>query len=133
MKTGSFVYRPGKGGRAGRADFESPRAGEPVFGRTSLRVKADLRGAELCVLEYALGADSARGDWQMVGCYPKTQDQFVGMWASDSAVIRAGQPYGSPCALRATVLGRKGQHDETLLETVVNQQPARTRRGCGCH
>jgi hypothetical protein len=133
MKTGSFVYRPGASPAESHSSFEVPRAGQPVYGQMFLRVKSGVPDAEVCVMEYSLGSDSARGAWQIVGSFPRTQDCFVGRWSSDSALKREGKAFGCPCKLRATVLGRQGQHDEILLETVVTQPPAPERRGCGCH
>jgi hypothetical protein len=131
-QVGSFVYRPGASHAESHSSFEVPRAGQPVYGQMYLRARSDIPDAKLCVLEYSLGSDSARRSWQMIGSFPKTQDCFVGRWDPDSVVKREGKAFGCPCTLRATVLGRQGQHDETLLETVVTQPPAPTRRGCGC-
>jgi len=131
-QVGWFVYRPAASHAAGLSSFEVPGAGQPVFGQTYLRVKSGIPDPELCVMEYSLGTSSARGNWQIIGSFPKMQGCFVGRWDADSTVKREGQAFGCPLRLRATVLGRQGQHDVTLLETVVTQPPAPSRRGCGC-
>jgi len=131
-RAGSFVYRPGASPAESHSSFEVPRAGQSVSGRTFLRVKSGIPDAELCVMEYSLGSDSAPGNWEMVGSFPRTQDCFVGRWSSDSAVKREKRTFGCPCRLRATVLDRQGQPDESAVETIVNRPPGR-RRGCGCH
>jgi hypothetical protein len=129
---GRFVYKPGAREAETHTTFMYPGTGQSVLGNTSLVVKSDIPGAELCVLEYSLGTDSIPRAWGMVGCFSEARDHFVGTWASDSAVIRAGKTFASPCVLRATVLGRKGQYGEALLRTMIDRPPARTRRGCGC-
>jgi len=128
----SFVYKPGANQAETHTSFTFPKAGRSVTGYASLVVTSDVPDAELCMLEYSLGSDSARGEWQAVGAFPKAQGSFVGMWASDSAVIRAGMTFPSPCVVRATVLGRQGQSGEALLPLVINPPPPPTRRGCGC-
>jgi len=128
----SFVYNPGANQAETQTSFTFPKAGRSVTGHASLVVTSDVPDAELCVLEYSLGSDSARGEWQVAGCFPKTRDSFVGRWASDSAVIRAGRTLPSPCFVRATVLGCKGQRGQTEpLPLVINQPPPSDRRGCG--
>jgi len=131
-RASSFVYRPGSTRPGPQAAFDYPAAGQPVSGSTSISVRSELPDAQLCLLEYALGSDSARGEWQVVGCLARTQDRFMTTWDADLAVRTAGAAYGTPCALRATILGAKGEQSETLLQTIVNEPPARTRRGCGC-
>lgn len=130
----SFVYKPGADQPDTSTSFTFPQPGRSVTGNASLVVTSNVPDAELCVLEYSLGRDSVHADWHMIGHFPKGQASFVGMWASDSAVIRAGKTFPSPCVLRATVLGRQGQRGEAaLLPLVINPPPPPTRRGCGCH
>ena len=130
-EAGSFVYKPGANQAEAQTGFTYPKAGRAVTGNASLVVTSDVPDAELCVLEYSLDSDSARGDWQMVGSFPKGQGSFVGMWASDSAVIRAGMTFPASGVVRATVLGRRGQRGEALLPLVINPPPPPTRKGCG--
>jgi hypothetical protein len=127
-----FIYEPGANQAEARTSFRYPHAGRGVTGVTSVVVESDVPDAELCVLEYSLGSDSPPGEWLVAGCYPKAKNSFVGMWGSDSAVIRAGRTFPSPCLLRATVMGRQGQRGEVLLPVAINQPPAPTRKGCGC-
>jgi hypothetical protein len=129
-----FVYKP----RASRQDtstsFTYLPSGRSVTGLTSLAVTSTLADAELCVMEYSLGSDSTNQDWQVIGSFARVRGSFVGMWQSDSAVLRAGKAFPSPCFVRATVLGRKGQYSETApLSLVINPPPPPTRRGCGCN
>jgi hypothetical protein len=128
---GSFAYRPGADRAEAQTSFTYPGAGRSVTGYASLVVASDVPDAELCVLEYSLGSDSTSQDWHVIGSYPQAQGSFVGVWASDSAVIRAGKTFPSPCVVRATVLGRKGQRGEALLPLVINPRPPEDRRGCG--
>jgi hypothetical protein len=131
-KTGTFVFRPGPDRAETHTDFTYPQAGRSVTGNTSLAVASDVPDAELCVMEYSLGSDSTSRDWHVIGSFSKAQDPFVGMWGSDSAVIRAGKNFPSPCVVRATVLGRRGQRGQTEpLPLVINQPPPPDRRGCG--
>lgn len=128
----SFVYRPGENRTPAQTSFTFPKAGRSVTGYASLVVKSDVPDAELCVLEYSLGSDSTSQDWHVIGSFPQARGSFVGMWGSDSAVIRAGKKLPSPCFVRATVLGRKGQRGQTEpLPLVINQPPPPDRRGCG--
>jgi hypothetical protein len=130
-EAGLFVYKPGAGQMEARTSFTYPKPGRAVTGNASLVVASDIPDAEYCVLEYSLDSDSARGDWKMVGSFPKGHDSFVGMWASDSAVMRAGMTFPASGVVRATVLGRRGQRGEALLSLVINPPPAPTRKGCG--
>jgi hypothetical protein len=130
-RASSFVFKPGANQAEVHTSFRYPRTGRAVTGVTSLVVESDVPDAELCVLEYSLGSDSTRGEWQVAGCFPKAKNSFVGMWGSDSAVIRAGRTFPSPCLLRATVLGRPGKSGEALLPVTINPPPAPTRKGCG--
>lgn len=132
-QAGSFVYKPGASQQDTSTYFTFPQSGRSVTGHTSLVVTSNVPDAELCVLEYSLGSDSVHADWHMIGYFPRGQTSFVGTWASDSAVVRAGKTFPSPCILRATVLGRQGQRGEAaLLPLVINPPPPPTRRGCGC-
>lgn len=130
-EAGSFVYQPGAGRAEALTSFTYPKPGRAVTGNVSLVVASDIPDAEYCVLEYSFGSDSARGDWQMVGSFPKGPDYFVGMWASDSAVMRTGMAFPASGVVRATVLGRRGQRGEASLPLVINPPPAPTRKGCG--
>jgi len=131
-KAGSFVYQPGENQAVTQTSFTFPKAGRSVTGYASLVVTSDVPDAELCVLEYSLGSDSTSQDWYVIGSFPRARGSFVGMWGSDSAVIRAGKTLPSPCFVRATVLGRKGQRGQTEpLPLVINQPPPPNRRGCG--
>jgi len=131
-KAGTFVFKPGAHQAETHTSFTFPGAGRSVTGYASLAVASDVPDAELCVMEYSLGSDSASPDWHVIGAYPQTQGSFVGMWASDSAVIRVGKTFPSPCVVRATVLGRKGQRGQSEpLSLVINQPPPPDRRGCG--
>ena len=131
-QTSSFVYKPGAIQAEAHTSFTFPHAGRSVTGYASLVVESDVPDAELCVLEYSLGSDSARGAWRMVGSFPKGQGSFVGMWASDSAVLREGMTFPSPGVVRATVLSRRGQRGEAQIPLVINPPPPPTRKGCGC-
>ena len=129
---GTFVYKPGPNQTAAHTSFTYPRAGRSVTGNASFVVAFDLPDAELCIGEYSLGSDSTGRDWQVIGPFRRDRGFFVGAWVSDSAVIRAGQTFPSPCIVRATVLGSKGQRGEpALLSLVVNEPPPADRRGCG--
>ncbi|GEM_PF-1382991 len=129
---GTFVYKPGPNQTEALTNFTYPRAGRSVTGNASFVVASDLPDAELCIGEYLLGSDSTGRDWQVIGPFRRDRGFFVGAWASDSAVIRAGQTFPSPCIVRATVLGSKGQRGEpALLSLVVNEPPPADRRGCG--
>ncbi len=131
-KAGSFVYKPGENQPVTQTGFTFPKAGRSVTGNASLVVTSDVPDAELCVLEYSLGSDSASQDWHVIGSFPQARGSFVGMWGSDSAVIRAGKTLPSPCFVRATVLGRKGQRGQTEpLPLVINKPLPPDRRGCG--
>lgn len=130
-RVSSFVYKPGANQAQAQTGFTYPVAGRAVTGNASLVVTSDVPDAELCVLEYSLDSDSVRGDWRMVGSFPKGRGSFVGMWASDSAVIRAGMNFPATGVVRATVLGRRGQRGEALLPLVINPPPPPTRKGCG--
>lgn len=133
-KAGSFVYRPGANQADTSTNFTFPHTGRSVTGYASLVVTSGLPDAELCLLEYSLSSDSTPSDWQVIGGFPKApQGYFVGLWASDSAVIRAGRTFPSPAIVRATVLGRQGRRSEALLPLVINPPPPPTRKGCGCH
>jgi len=132
MKAGYFVYSLDSGQVKRRDTVEYPLPGQSLQGRMSVVVRTDSPSAEMCVLEYSLGSDSTAGPWQMVGLLTRTQDRFIGTWASDSALTRAQMPYGTPCALRATVLAAKGDHSELTVKTVINEPPKRVTRGCGC-
>jgi len=132
-QAGTFVYRPGRNQTQTQTSFTFPREGRSVTGNTSFVVASDVPDAELCVLEYSLGSDSTSQDWHVIGSFPQAQGSFVGMWESDSAVIRAGKTLPSPCFVRATVLGRKGLCSESApLPLVINPPPPSDRRGCGC-
>jgi hypothetical protein len=131
-RAGVFVYKPASGEAGTHTRFTFPGAGRAATGYTSLVVVSSVPDAELCVFEYALGTDSTNREWHVVGSFPQALGSFVGMWASDSAVIRAGRSFPSPCLVRGTVLGRKGQRGQTdPLELVINQPPPPDRRGCG--
>jgi hypothetical protein len=133
-KAGTFVFKPGANRAETHTSFTFPGAGRSVTGYASLAVASDVPDAELCVMEYSLGSDSTSQDWHVIGSFPPAQGSFVGMWGSDSAVIRAGKTFPSPCLVRATVLGRKGKHGETApLPLVINPPPPPDRRGCGCN
>jgi hypothetical protein len=132
MKVGTFVYKPDTTLRARRDSIEYPITGQALQGTMSIVVRSDSPPAEMCVLEYSLGSDSAPGPWQMVGPIPQSQGRFIGTWASDSALLRAQMPYGTPCALKPIILGRDGRNKELLLKTVINEPPKRVSRGCGC-
>ncbi len=130
--TGTFVYKPGTNQAVTRADFTYPHPGRSVTGNASFVVTSDIPDAELCIGEYSLGSDSAGRAWHVIGSFRHDRGFFVGAWSSDSAVIRAGQTFPSPCVIRATVLGSKGQCGEpALISLVVNQPPPADRRGCG--
>ncbi len=132
-QAGMFVYRPGANRAEMHTSFTFPRDGRSVTGNASLVVASDVPDAELCVLEYSLGSDSASQVWHVIGSFPRVRGTFIGTWASDSAVVRAGRTFPSPCVVRATVLGRKGQRGESvLLRLIINPPPPPTRRGCGC-
>ena len=132
-QAGTFVYKPSRTQPQTHTSFTFPSEGHSVTGNASLVVASDVPDADLCVLEYSLGSDSASQDWHIIGSFPRAQGSFVGMWKSDSAVIRAGKTFPSPCFVRATVLGRKGQYGESaLLSLVINPPPPPDRRGCGC-
>jgi len=133
-RAGTFVYRPGANPADTGTNFTFPYTGRSVTGNASMVVASGLPDAELCLLEYALGGDSMARDWHPIGVFPKAQQgYFVGLWASDSAVTRAGRTFPSPVVVRATVLDRQGRHSEALLPLVINPPPPPTRKGCGCH
>jgi len=131
-RAGTFVFRPTPSEAGTQTRFTFPGAGRAATGYTSLVVTSDVPDAELCVFEYSLASDSAVQEWHVIGHFPEARGSFVGMWASDSAVIRAGRTFPSPCLLRGTVLGRKAQRGQTEpLALVINQPPPPDRRGCG--
>jgi len=133
-RAGTFVFRPGRSQTQTHTSFTFPREGRSVTGNMPLVVASDVPEADLCVLEYLLGSDSTSQDWHVIGSFPQTQGAFTGVWASDSAVIRAGKTFPSPCFVRATVLGRKGRSGESVpLPLVINPPPPPDRRGCGCN
>jgi hypothetical protein len=128
----TFVYKPSPNQTATHTSFTYPRAGRSVTGNASFVVTTDVPDAELCIGEYSLGSDSTSRDWHVIGRFRRDRGFFVGVWPSDSAVLRAGQTFPSQCVVRATVLGSKGQRGEpALLSLVVNQPPPSDRRGCG--
>jgi hypothetical protein len=129
---GTFVYKPSLNQPEAHTSFTYPRDGRSVTGNASFVVTSDVPNAELCIGEYSLGSDSTGREWHVIGQFRHDRGFFVGLWASDSAVIRAGQTFPSTCIVRATVLGSKGQRGEpALLTLVINQPPPSDRRGCG--
>jgi hypothetical protein len=133
-QAGTFAYKPSRNQAETHTSFTFPHAGRSVTGYASLVVASDVPDAEYCVMEYALGSDSTSQDWHVIGSFPKSQGSFVGMWASDSAVISAAKTFPIPCFVRATVLGRNGQFGESApLPLVINPPPPPDRRGCGCN
>ena len=130
---GSFLYKPAAVEPDTGTSFAFLTAGSSVAGKAWLVVNSDAPDAEFCVLEYALGNDSTSQDWHVIGSFTRAQRSFVGMWSSDSAVLRAGKEFPMPAVVRATVLGTKGQHSRSVfLPLVINQPPPPTRKGCGC-
>lgn len=131
---GSFLYKPAAAEPDTSTSFAFLTAGSAVAGNAWFVVKSVVPDAKLCVLEYVLGSDSTSQDWHVIGSFTRAESSFVGMWSSDSAVLRAGRAFPTPAVVRATVLGGKGQRSRSvLLPLVINQPPPPTRKGCGCN